>query len=68
MELQPKRLNFITLRGNTAAVLTTYIMSVLHTYRITNKMIAFCGDKCNTDFGGAARERRKSAIAKPATT
>jgi hypothetical protein len=30
-------------------------MNVLHKYMQSDKIIAFCGDNCNINFGGAAR-------------
>jgi hypothetical protein len=31
-------------------------MDVLDKYKLSNKIIAFCGDNCDTNFGGAARK------------
>jgi hypothetical protein len=48
-------IEFHNLRSKRAVVLTTYIMNVLHKYKPSDKVIAFCGDNCNTNFGRAAR-------------
>jgi hypothetical protein len=49
-------IEFHNLKSETADVLNTYITDVLDKYKLSNKIIAFCGDNCNTNFGGAARE------------
>jgi hypothetical protein len=49
--VQTKAIEFHNLKGETPDVLTTYIMDK---YKLSNKIIAFCGDNCNTNFGGAA--------------
>jgi hypothetical protein len=49
-------IEFHNLKGETADVITTYIMDVLDKYKLSNKIVAFCGDNCNTNFGGAARK------------
>jgi hypothetical protein len=46
---------FHNLKGKTADVLTTYVMNVLNKYKLSHKIIAFCGDNCNTNFGGVAK-------------
>jgi hypothetical protein len=42
-------------------MLTTYI---LHKYKLSDKIIAFCGDNFNTNFWGAARRGINSVFAK----
>jgi hypothetical protein len=48
--VQTKATEFNNLKGETAVVLTTYMMDVLDKYKLSNKIIAFCGDNCNTNF------------------
>lgn len=45
-----------------ADVLTTFIMNVLHKYKLLDNF--FCGDRCNTHFGGAARRGTNNIFAK----
>jgi hypothetical protein len=47
---QNKVTEFHNLKGETADVVTTYITDVLDKYKLSNKIIAFCGDNCNTNF------------------
>jgi hypothetical protein len=54
--VQTKVIEFNNLKDETADVLTTYIMDVLNKYKLSNKIIPFCGDNCNTNFRGAARK------------
>jgi hypothetical protein len=53
--VQTKVTEFLNLKGEMADVLMTYIMNVLQKYKLSDKVIAFWGDNCNTNFGGAAR-------------
>jgi hypothetical protein len=50
---------FHNLKGETAYILTMYIMSVLHKYRPSHKIIAFYWDVCNTHFDGVGRGGKK---------
>jgi hypothetical protein len=43
-------------------------MYVLDKYKLSNKIIAFCGDKCNTNFGRAARKGTNVVFAKLTTS
>jgi hypothetical protein len=45
--VQTKVTEFHNLKGKTADMLTTYI---LHKYKLSDKIIAFCGDNFNTNF------------------
>jgi hypothetical protein len=44
--VQTKVIEFHNLKGKTAVVLTTYIMNVLNKCKLSDKVIAFCGDNC----------------------
>jgi hypothetical protein len=48
-------IEFHNLKCETADVLIIHIMNVLHKYKLLDKVIAFCGYNCNTNFEGAAR-------------
>jgi hypothetical protein len=66
--VQTKVTEFHNLKGETADVLTMYIMDVLEKYKLSNKIIAFCGDNCNINFGGAARKGTNNVFAKLTTS
>jgi hypothetical protein len=53
---QIKVIEFHKLKGELANVLTMYIMTVLHNYKLSYKIIALCGDI--TNFGGATLTHR----------
>jgi hypothetical protein len=59
---------FHSLRGETADVLTTHIMNVVHKYKLPDKVITFCGNNCNTNFGGATRRGTNNVFAKLKTS
>jgi hypothetical protein len=48
--VQTKVTEFRNLKSETTDALMTYIMNVLHKYKLSDKVIAFCGDNCNTNF------------------
>jgi hypothetical protein len=43
-------------------------MDVLDKYKLSNKITAFCGDNCNTNFRGAARKGTNNVFAKLTTS
>jgi hypothetical protein len=45
--VKTKMIEFHNLKGETADVLTTYIMDVLDKHKLSNEIIAICGDNCN---------------------
>jgi hypothetical protein len=61
--VQTKVIEFHNLKGETTHVLMTYIMNVLHKYKLRDKIIVFCGDNCNTNFGAAARRGTNNVFA-----
>jgi hypothetical protein len=67
-DVQNKVTEFHNLKGEAAAGLTTYIMAVLDKYKLSNKITAFCGDNCNTNFGRAARKGTNNVFAKLTTS
>lgn len=58
--VETKVIQFHNLKGEMADVLMTHIMDVLHKFKLSNKIIAFCEDNCNTNFRGAGRRGRNS--------
>jgi len=52
------------LTEETSEILVNHILSVLEKYKITEKVIAFCGDNCNTNFGGLTRKGNNNVFYK----
>jgi hypothetical protein len=48
--VQTKVTEFHDLKGKMADMLMTYIMNVLHKYKLSDKVIAFCGDTTVTQI------------------
>jgi hypothetical protein len=65
---QTKVTEFHNLKGEEADVVTMYITDVLDKYKLSNKIIAFCGDNCNTNIGGDARKGTNNMFAKLPTS
>jgi hypothetical protein len=65
--VQTKAIEFHNLKDETTDFLTTYIMDVLNKYKLSNKIVAFCGDNCSTNFAGAARKGTNNVFAKLTT-
>lgn len=69
-----KLLDFRSVVGETSEILANHIMSITKRHEIENKVAAFCGDNCNTNFRGVNRQpttsfpgsRRVSALTKKA--
>lgn len=61
--LKIKVFKFTNLPGETADILTSYIMNVLKKYNLSNKIVALSGDNCNTNFSGVARKGVKNIFA-----
>jgi hypothetical protein len=55
-------LEFTNLKGETSDILSSYIMEILTKHKLSHKIIAFTGDNCNTNFGGAARRGTKNVF------
>jgi hypothetical protein len=55
------------LKGEVAGVLI-YTMNLVHKYKLSDKIVAFYGDSCNTNFGGAARRGKNIVFAKLKTS
>ena len=53
--VQVKLLEFKSVPGETAQILSEYLLSVLDQKKIKGKLIQFCADNCNTNFGSVNR-------------
>jgi len=51
-----KLLEFKSLPGETAEILSNYLVSVLEQNELKEKVVGFCADNCNTNFGGVKRK------------
>lgn len=54
--IQIKVFEVTNLKGETANILSTYIIESLKKHKLSDKIIAFSGDNCNTNFGGVLRK------------
>ena len=50
-----KLLEFKSVPGETAEILSEYLLSVPDQTKLKDKLIGFCADNCNTNFGGVNR-------------
>ena len=57
-----KLLDFKSVPGETAAILTDSLMCSLRDHQLTEKIIAYCGDNCNTNFGGVKRNGKNNVF------
>jgi len=60
--VQIKVLEITNLKGETADILTNYIIEILNKYKLSDKIIAFSGDNCNINFGGSNRKGTKNVF------
>ncbi|XP_060835436.1 uncharacterized protein LOC132929545 [Rhopalosiphum padi] len=54
--IQIKVFEVTNLKGETANILSTYIIESLKKHKLSDKIVAFSGDNCNTNFGGVLRK------------
>jgi hypothetical protein len=66
--VQTKATECNNLKLETADLLTIYIMNVLHKCKLSDKVIAFCGENCDISFGGAVRRGTDNVFAKLKTS
>ncbi|GBL74926.1 hypothetical protein AVEN_243752-1 [Araneus ventricosus] len=59
--VQVKLLDFKSVAGETSEILTNHLCSVLLQNDLNNKLVGFCGDNCNTNFGGVKRVGKKKS-------
>ena len=54
-DVKVKLLEFKSVPGETAEVLSKYLHSVRDQIKLKDKLIGICADNCNTNFGGVKR-------------
>ena len=59
-----KLFEFKLLPGETAEVLSIYLVSVLEQKELKEKVVGFCADNCNTNFGGVKRRGQNNVFFK----
>lgn len=53
--VQTKLLDFKSMPGETSEILAEHLLSALIEHGLDKKVVGFCGDNCNTNFGGVKR-------------
>ena len=59
-----KLLEFKSVTGETAEILSKYLLSVLDQTKLKDKLIRFCADNCNTNFGGIKKRGQNNVFYK----
>ena len=59
-----KLLEFKSLPGETAEILSNYLVSVLEQNELKEKVVGFFADNCNTNFGGVKRRGQNNVFFK----
>ena len=49
-----------SITGETSELLSSFLVSVIKKYELEQKVIGFCADNCNTNFGGMKRRGEKN--------
>ena len=60
--VKSKLLDFHSVPGETAAIITNCLVSTLKKNDLTQKIVAYCGDNCNTNFGGVKRKGKNNVF------
>lgn len=60
--VQIKLLDFKSLPGETAEILSNHLMGVVKENKLEEKVVGFCGDNCNTNFGGVKRRGKNNVF------
>lgn len=60
--VQVKLLEFKSVPGETADILTSHLMTVIKENKLEDKVVGFCGDNCNTNFGGVKRAGKNNVF------
>lgn len=55
-----KILDVVSLPGETSELISTHLIEILNNFNLTNKLVAYCADNANTNFGGVARKGTKN--------
>ena len=64
IDVKVKLLEFKSLPGETAEILSNYLVSVLEQNELKEKVVGFCADNCNTNFGGVKRRGQNNVFFK----
>nr|CAB3264501.1 Numb protein [Phallusia mammillata] len=59
-----KLLEFKSLGGKTSEILSNYLVSILDQNVLKEKLVGFCADNCNTNFGGVKRKGKNNVFFK----
>lgn len=59
-----KILDFVSLPGETSELISESILEILKKNNICQKLVAYCADNANTNFGIVARKGKKNVFAK----
>lgn len=62
--VQVKILDLQDQRGETSDIIVNYVVQVLTNHSLAAKVVAFCGDNANVNFGGAARRGSNNVLVK----
>lgn len=62
--VQVKLLEFKELPGEKSDIVVSYVADVLREYNILHKIVTFCGDNTNCNFGGSERRGKNNVFAK----
>lgn len=54
--MQVKILDFVSLPGETSKIVSNSLLETLNKNNLTNKLVAYCADNANTNFGGVNRK------------
>lgn len=57
-------LEFAALPGETSDIIVEYVLTTLEKNNINKKLVAFCADNANTNFGGITRRGTNNVISK----
>jgi hypothetical protein len=60
--LNVKLLRVDDLKNEKSKTITEYLMDSLEKHQLSIKCVAFCGDNCNTNFGGVQRNGRNNVF------
>lgn len=59
-----KVIDFISLPGETADIICNSLLEILQKYNVADKLIAYCADNANTNFGGVSRKGENNIFCK----
>lgn len=58
-----KLLDFKSVQGETEKILSEHLVKVVKDHQLEDKVVGFCGNYCNTNFGVVKRKRENNIIA-----